>query len=1424
MRSSRILRILLTGALSAFLVAPGSGAPSPRQGSARLRLTAERPVLEPADHGRRVVPRLRGFGSGGRRGQPMLPTRVLMVAIPEGSVPELRILSENSEPLGALDIAPSPGVRVAERLERPRGVGRKDRGHGRQEPEDAVQDYEDDFTADATVYARDEEIPAAAVRLGNTGYLREQRYVEVIYSPVLYNPARGRARLVNQVEAEVVFNVPDGSASSGSVLFDPDPQFEDTYRDSLANYEQGKLFRVADSIQMIAAGESTTTAGAVRYKVAVSRPGIYRLDYAWLLANAPELVAVNPQLLTLSAEGVEVPISIRDPLGNSGEADGQFGTGDFLEFYGQPKRDPPTTPNSDLPPGFPDVFQANDFTDTQIYWLEPLAPAGSHRRIPSVNLPVAPAFPVAPHFDGQAVWDENNIYLPLEDNDPFFSIPSLLADSTQSTRDISVPLPGLAPVSATANVAIRLRGGSDLTVSPDHRTRMWVNSDTGGGAEPFWDGEIIQPVSLSEPQSVLTNPTTVHFSAPGQAGVTVDRQYLDSVIIRYRRLFSASGDALLFSYPNQDTRFQVSGFSGPAATIYEVTRALAGSLEADPIRLTGASAAGLPVTLTFDVPRDTSPTAPATRTFFVAGPAAVLSPDGMTRAADPVLLDPANAADIIVIGTPATIDPAVGGALYNLLAYRSASQGLTSKVVYVQQIYDEFAFGLRSPNAIRTFLAYAFDNWRGPSGTARPPSFVLLVGDATPDYKDTLGDPDYVDQVPTPMLFQRNSILGYYSSDNWLASFRGSDQIPDIYLGRISTRTATQSADVFSKILLYEQSPPAGLWKGRGVLLAGDGKNVDETAGFEAVQNNLTSAFFSTAPYSVPSPPLYLASPFWNKNVTNFKNALISELQSGAAVMSYVGHGAFESWGGSSQTTFFTTQDAAQLTNGGYLPFMININCLAGGFHYLSAVGSLGEGMTNNPAGGAIATIAPSGLSNTFVGDVATSTLFKSLFGIGHNRLISAGATALRTSLWSQNMVVDSQSYTFLGDPATRLVTPAPAAPSGLSASAGNGQVTLSWTASPEPVAGYRIQRATAPAGPYVTATCDPLTVTSCVDRTVINATAYYYYAVSLDSSGFWGGASNDNSDCDLGPGCVRALPINPGPPSVPGGLTVSDAGTGATLNVSWQASSERDIKTYNVYYGLIEGSYPTKLTFGPTVTSSLLTGLQDGIRYYFVISATNTSGNESARSAPVPGVPHLIQGIAPPRSITDLDVARSGSNLVLTWSAPTVDVYGRPTTVARYDIYAGTAADSLKSAAHLIGTNVGGTNTTFTHAGAATSPGNLFYVVTAVDTNGFASGAGRELPNGISDLNLSLVTAAPPVVRLSWPAITTDLLGFPTLVHHYQIHRTPAPVGRQFLNSTTIFRDNIQVLSVDLDLTGLTGPSYFSVIAVDNQGNLSPY
>jgi fibronectin type 3 domain-containing protein len=68
---------------------------------------------------------------------------------------------------------------------------------------------------------------------------------------------------------------------------------------------------------------------------------------------------------------------------------------------------------------------------------------------------------------------------------------------------------------------------------------------------------------------------------------------------------------------------------------------------------------------------------------------------------------------------------------------------------------------------------------------------------------------------------------------------------------------------------------------------------------------------------------------------------------------------------------------------------------------------------------------------------------------------------------------------------------PAPTPPTQLAASAGNGQVSLSWVAS-NGASGYRVLRATKSSGPY-SAVATGVTTTGWVDRTVKNGTTYHY-------------------------------------------------------------------------------------------------------------------------------------------------------------------------------------------------------------------------------------------------------------------------------------------------------------------------------------------
>jgi fibronectin type 3 domain-containing protein len=82
----------------------------------------------------------------------------------------------------------------------------------------------------------------------------------------------------------------------------------------------------------------------------------------------------------------------------------------------------------------------------------------------------------------------------------------------------------------------------------------------------------------------------------------------------------------------------------------------------------------------------------------------------------------------------------------------------------------------------------------------------------------------------------------------------------------------------------------------------------------------------------------------------------------------------------------------------------------------------------------------------------------------------------------------------------------APSAPTGLGASAGNGTVTLSWTAPTSnggsPITGYNVYRSTTPGGEGSTPLATGVTTTSFNDPGVTNGTTYYYTVAAVNAAG----------------------------------------------------------------------------------------------------------------------------------------------------------------------------------------------------------------------------------------------------------------------------------------------------------------------------------
>jgi len=127
------------------------------------------------------------------------------------------------------------------------------------------------------------------------------------------------------------------------------------------------------------------------------------------------------------------------------------------------------------------------------------------------------------------------------------------------------------------------------------------------------------------------------------------------------------------------------------------------------------------------------------------------------------------------------------------------------------------------------------------------------------------------------------------------------------------------------------------------------------------------------------------------------------------------------------------------------------------------------------------------------------------------------------------------------------------AAPAGLTATPGTGQVSLSWPASVGATS-YHVKRARVTGGPYTTVAC--ATTTSYTDTGLTGGTTYYYVVSAAYSAGLnGGGESADSSEASATPqGLAR--------PPVPTALSASPGNGQVAL--SWSHHQAQPATTLN--------------------------------------------------------------------------------------------------------------------------------------------------------------------------------------------------------------------------------------------------------------------
>jgi len=284
---------------------------------------------------------------------------------------------------------------------------------------------------------------------------------------------------------------------------------------------------------------------------------------------------------------------------------------------------------------------------------------------------------------------------------------------------------------------------------------------------------------------------------------------------------------------------------------------------------------------------------------------------------------------------------------------------------------------------------------------------------------------------------------------------------------------------------------------------------------------------------------------------------------------------------------------------------------------YTYTVTALGPSSTSAPSAPVSATPAipaagaPTGLTGV-AGDKTAALTWNSVPTATGYKVWRDGAvvaTTTTTTSFNDTGLTNNQTYSYAitatvsgvdsAKSTAVTVTPyvvTPAAPTALTATGGNAQVSLSWTAAAN-ATGYKVYR-----GPTLVATQG---TTSFVDTGLTNGTAYSYTVVATNGS-----ASSPAS------AAVSATPLAP-PPPAPTGLTATAGNT--TVALSWTAVASATM--YHVYRNNVLVGSPTGTTYSDT-------GLTNGTSYTYYVKAVTatTEGTASTSVVATPAKP-LVSG-----------------------------------------------------------------------------------------------------------------------------------------------------------------------------------------------------
>ena len=661
-------------------------------------------------------------------------------------------------------------------------------------------------------------------------------------------------------------------------------------------------------------------------KLGVRQAGWYHVEAAALTA-AGMPAYVSPLTLRLFVQGEEQALQVSQAAG----------VVSAIEFYG--------------------TGVDTAWADTQVYWLTWGSQIG--QRVTSSNGRARGTAPTSFPFTVQ--WKPRLVYFAALQNgdvDNFFG-PAL--DPTEPVTQALPVAHVYAAAAGTSTLQVRMQG----VTAGSHVVVVSLNG-TAVGTMAFED-QASGVSSFAVPTASLATGATLTLTAQGSGN---DVTVVDTVALTYPHLYVADSDALRCTALSGQPVL-ITGFSATGGRVMDVTDPANVTAPRGTVALQGDGSYGLSVV----------PQGGGTRTLLAFTPAQMSLPASV-GANQPSSWHSAQAgADLVVVSHGDFL-----GSLAPLVALRQG-QGLKVAVVNVEDLYDEFNYGVPSPSAVKAFFATALTGW------TKAPRWGLLVGDATADPRDYL-DLHQANYVPAELVATAQLET---ASDDWFGDVN-DDGVPEVAIGRLPVQAASEAAALVAKLVAYDAAG-AATWKNQALLVAGTNDSENNFEAYTGAVLALLPSGMTVTTVTQGSDPAAAAT-------------FLAAFNQGQGLVNFTGHGSTQVW----QGDLFTAAAASTVTNGAATPFVVAMTCLNGYFQD-PGLFSLAEAVLAAPGGGAVGVWTSSGLTESPPQAALNQAFLTAVYG-GGGITVGEAVQAAKAAVTDRDV---RTTWILFGDPSMKL-------------------------------------------------------------------------------------------------------------------------------------------------------------------------------------------------------------------------------------------------------------------------------------------------------------------------------------------------------------------------------------------------------------------